>query len=230
MDEEVAAFIVDVAPGDKRAEWNQKGLRRTLKNWEQTRPADYNTVRKSTNFGIVVGFQIAPLRNERGQYGYDTGFHFESDIEEDHLSDVEGGHLAHDFYDDWVEAIQGVIEEEQEQTLFSPKEYATFFAHRHPFRNERRNADGLKITVGTFRGKVGRVKSKLEEARATVGIEESLPADSEEEWSGQRYSAHPSVICRVDESDLPIQSVWSLDSRLEEYTLDDLPLDQVLQE
>lgn len=227
MDEEVSAFTYNIAPREKPGEWHQRGLKRALKNWEKNREEDFEVILNSDNFGILIGFNIVP--STTGQYGYDTGLHFKPEIEEQLLDEVEAGHLAKSFYEDWIEAIQEVIQEEQEKTMFSPKEYATFFAHRHPNRTERQNADALGVTVGTYRGKVGRVRSKLEKARSTLRLEEACPdSGTFEDWKRHTFEAPLSVIHRVDESRLPVNSISRV--AVDGVTLDDLPLEEILRE
>jgi hypothetical protein len=225
MEEQTAAVTYRVAPGAKPGEWHQKSLRRVLKKWKAARPNDFEKITESDGFGMVVGFNIYPTGT--GQYGYDTGFHFEPDIESHLIDDVVGGDLAETFYSEWVEALQEVIREEQEATMFSSKEFATFFAHRHPTRGEKQNADALDITVGTYRGKVGRVKSKLEEARKTLGLEEICPeSDDADDWKRDTHQAPLSVLHRVDEDRLPVTAVSHID--VDGVSLDDFPVDELI--
>lgn len=225
MDEETAAFCQKIAPKDKRAEWHQRGVKRVLLDWKVNRPDDFDLIVDGTGFGMLVGYNIYP--SEIGQYGYDTGFHFSADIETEFVDDVPGGHLAEEFYTEWVSAIQTVIEEEQQQSIFSPKEFATFFGYRHPRQSEQQNADALRITVGTFRGKVGRVKSKIETVQQTQSLLDATPVDvTGKEWSLGSYNAPFSVIDRVDEERLPLDTVDRVATK--GISIDDLPVDELI--
>ncbi len=214
MDEETAAFIYKIAPRDKPSEWTQRALKRVLTNWKQTRPDDFQTIIESKGFGYIVGFEVVP--NDIGQYGYDTDFRFSPDAQtRQHLSSnydrqldqEEGGDLVEAFYTQWINELHEVISDEQEQTMFSAKEFATFFAHRHPNRGERRNADALDIAVGTYRGKVGRIKSKLDTARNTLQLDESYPQQEDyEDWKRETYHCPISVLHRVDTDRLPVDA------------------------
>jgi len=227
MDEEVAAFTHKIAPLQKPGEWHQKGLKRVLTDWEQSRPDDFKTVTESSGFGMVVGFNILP--RSLGQYGYDTGLHFEPDLDDHLLEEGEGKELVKPFYSDWVKAIQEVMQEEQERTMFSPKEFATFFAHRHPRQSERENADALGITVGTYRGKVGRVKSKLETARNTLGLADLCPeSDDYDDWKRETFEAPFSVIHRIDEDRLPVNAASRIAT--EGLTIDDVSVETLIRD
>lgn len=225
MDEAVAAFLTKIVPIEKSAKWNQQSVKRTLDDWGQVCPDDFHMVVNPNQFSMAVGFFVFP--SSVGQYGYDTGYCFKPDIEEQLVDGLDSGHLVEPFYDDWIENLQQIIQENQEKTSFSAKEYATFYAHRNPSWHEARSSDALGISVGTYRGKVGRVKSKLEEARSTLQLEEELPdSNSDKDWSGGSYGAPFSVLLRVEESRLPINSVWSVKG--EGTTLEDLPVDELL--
>lgn len=227
MEEPTAAVTYRVAPGPKPGEWSQKSVKRVLEEWKTARPNDFDKVTKSSGFGMAVGFNIYPTG--LGQYGYDTGFHFEPDIEDHLIDDITGGDLVEPFYSEWIETLQEVIQEEQEATMFSPKEFATFFAHQRPMRGEKRNADALGITVGTYRGKVGRVKSKLEEARKTLGFEEICPdSDDPDDWGRGSHQAPLSVLHRVDEERLPVTTMGEID--IEGVSLDDFPVDELIKD
>lgn len=225
MEEETAAFVYKIAPQEKPGEWSQKALKHVLSDWESTRPEDFDQIIHSENFGMVVGFNIIP--GALGQYGYDTDYHFTPDIEEHLLDEVSGGHLAHEFYSDWTEELQAVIQNAQERTMFSAKEFAVFFAHQHPRRGEKKNADALGVTVGTYRGKVGRVKSKIETAEATLQLSNEYPSDiSYEDWKRHTYEHPLSVLHRVGESELPVNAISYVDN--DGITIHDLPLDELL--
>ena len=107
MDEEVAAFLEKVVLGQKSGRWHQQSLKRTLDDWQQSRPDDFDMVVSSDLFDGAVGYYTYP--SGLGQYGCDTDLHFRPDVEEHLLDDVEAEHLVKPFYEDWMEYLQGVI-------------------------------------------------------------------------------------------------------------------------
>jgi hypothetical protein len=227
MEESVAACIYKIAPREKPSKWSQQALKRVLNNWQRTRRSDFESILESPHFDWIVGFHITP--SELGQYGYDTGLHFVQDSTPELPDDIETEHLVEPFFDEWIDQIQQVIKEDQEQTMFSPKEYAVFLANRHPMWNEHRMADALEITVGTYRGKVGRVKDKLEVARNTVELSDELPDDSSvDSWARGSHSCPLRVLYRVDESRLPVSAPWGIEGS--DLTLEDLPLDRIIRD
>lgn len=227
MEQETAAFVYKIAPKDLPGKWRQIGIKRTLDQWETERPDEFESVLDSDDFGYIVGFRIT--RTGVGQYGYDTGFRFVPDIETEYLEEVEWAHLVEPFVQDWVQNICESVHETQERTSFSAKEFAAFIAHRNPFRSETQNADALGISVGTYRGKIGRVKNKLNSAQATLDLNDAVTiGDDPDEWVRESFSAPRSVIHRVDEERLPIRAVSGIQH--DDIELDDLPVEKLIQE
>lgn len=226
MDSRLAAYIMNIAPGEKRAEWHQKGLHRVLKDWKRTRSEWYEFIVDESPVGVAVGYHTYP--SSLGENGYDTGFYFSPDLDPHFIERDDNEELCTHFYNAWIQQIISVIEEEQRNTLFSPKEFATLIAHRSPYQNEGKAADALGVSVGTYRGKVGRVKRKLDTAKATLSIDSAIDIESKDDWSGPGYAAALSVIDRVSEDRLPIQSLHSSSSdwvNLEDMPVEDLILD-----
>lgn len=204
MDEEIAAYIHRIAPMNNHANWHQQGIKRVLDEWKTSSPTKYDVAVTNRDFGICVGYHIYP--DGVGQYNYDTRYHFEPDLDPevvDELDDPQG--LCEAFYEAWVTAIQELIAEAQTASAFTPKELATLYANRNPTVTEARAADALGITVGTYRGKVGRVKEKLEEARATLAFDE-LTSLNDDEWHGGGYEAPIYVIDQVEMDRLPVNA------------------------
>lgn len=227
MEEHVATVAWKTVPGEKRSRWHQQSVKRVLSRWERERSDELGLVLDSSPFNVAVGIDTHPT--EVGQYGHDTRIEFRPDIEEHLLEEMETSHLVDPFYEDWVEALHGLIESDQERTLFSPKEYATFLLHRNPAWHEARAADALDISVGTYRGKVGRIKSKLETAHSTVELDEFCSTEKPRTvWKSGSYTAPLSVVHRVEESKLPVDSVSRVST--EGVTLDDLPLEDLLKD
>lgn len=222
MEEEIAAYIHKRAPGEKHGEWHQRGLKRVLSRWKTSESEKYNIAIMNQNFASAVGYRITPTA--LGQYGYDTEFHFEPNLDPHFLEEVpDATSLCKEFYDAWVREIQEVIKEDQESSLFTPKELATLYAYHNPKQNEKKAADALDIKVGTYRGKVGRVKEKLSTARASLALDKPAQVDSEEEWWRDGYSAPLTVIDRVDEGRLPVDAAHDIiGADIHEWPVNDL--------
>lgn len=204
MDKETAAVIYRFVPGDKQASLHQRGLKWVLSDWQVERYDDFERVLENQEFEIGVGFQV--VSKELGANGYDTGYHFQPEINGDFLG-PELQPIAVDFYEDWVRMIRKIIEDDVSGTLFSPKQLAAFYLHRHPKVPESRAADALGVTVGTYRGKVGRVVDKLKQARRTITISESTePLESLEDWLHDGYEGPLPVIHHLPESRLPVNA------------------------
>ncbi|MDS0300983.1 hypothetical protein NDI76_19745 [Halogeometricum sp. S1BR25-6] len=224
MDSNLAAYVTDIAPRKKQVEWNQKGIHRVLKKWSRTHSEWYEVVTsEDSGAGAAVGYNIYP--NQQGKYGYDTGHHFTPNLDPQFIEREDSEELCVWFYNAWMREIVGIISEEQERSLFSPKEFATLLAHRSPYQSEQRAADALAVTVGTYRGKVGRVKEKIEIAEATLAIDSAVDLDRDK-WTDVSYSAALSVIDRVSEDRLPIETVQRIS--MSGMTLDDFPVDELI--
>ncbi|ELZ84406.1 hypothetical protein C453_12706 [Haloferax elongans ATCC BAA-1513] len=224
MESSLAAYIMNIAPGKKRAEWHQKGVHRVLRDWAQTRSEWYEFIVDESPVGVAVGYHTYP--SGLGENGYDTGYYFAPDLDPQFIERDDSEELCTHFFNAWMQQIVSIIKEEQESTLFSPKEFATLIAYRNPYQSERKAADALEVSVGTYRGKVGRVKQKLETAKATLSTDSAINIESKDDWSGSGYAAALNVIDRVPEDRLPIQSVHSTSS--DRIKLDDIPVDDLI--
>lgn len=225
MDRDIAALAYRLAPRRISSRWHQVGLKRTLDEWKRKHPKGVRDIRTSEGFAMVVGIDISP--DGVGQNGQLQGYQFAPDIEEHLLDEIEHGDLAEEFAEDWIACIHEVIEEEQEQTTLSPKQYAAYLGYRHPEWTESQTADALDITVGTFRGKIGRVRKKIDEARATTSLADELP-DEEERADGSdwRCGVSLSVVDRLPEDRLPVRSATNISQ--EGLSIDDVPVEQLI--
>lgn len=223
MDESTVAYIQKIAPGKMSSEWHQRGLKRLINEWRTTDPGKYELLVSENNMAVAIGYHIYP--SGLGQYGFDTGYEFVPDLRPDLEPDVDNiEQICNEAFERWMDYIQDIIAESQDRSLFTPKELASLYANRNPKQTEKEAADALDITVGTYRGKVGRVKNKLKEAQATLSISGPSEPDGYDEWSGKSYSAHPSVIDRLDEERLPVNSVHEYIG----HELSDVPVDELV--
>jgi len=208
MEESIAAYIKRMAPREKQVEWHQKGLKRTLSKWEREHPDLHEIMVTEKAAGGAVGYTI--IASEIGQYGYDTNFYFTTDLDVHLIDDIDGAEeMCEAFYEDWVAAIVELIKEDQSASMFSPKELAVLYASRDEYEGEQEAADALGITVGTYRGKLGRVRDKLSEARTTIRLAENAIGTPDDDTK-TRYAAPLTVIDRVEEERLPVDAIFGL--------------------
>ncbi|WP_283402439.1 hypothetical protein [Halorubrum sp. DM2] len=203
MDEAIAAFTMKYAPSIKNAEWHQRSLKRAIDSIQRESPEWYTVMIEDGRFGGAIGMPI--YASALGQYGYDTNFEFNPTTQPELLDDFdEANALCEEVASRWKTNLIDVISSDQEASMFSPKEYAVFIGSRNPKLSEKEVADALGIAVGTYRGKVGRVRKKVQTARATLAdVEITEKSDA---WGRASYSASSSVLSRVDESQLPVDA------------------------
>lgn len=224
MDEHHAAVLMEVAPREKRAEWHQKSIKRCLEYWSEERPEDYHQVVGSDDFGMLVGFQARGTTT--GRYSYDAEFEFTPNFTSRELApdvDEKDWALVKPFFEDWIECLIETVEEDQSASLLTAKELIAFFGSQHPKYNEKRIADALGVTVGTYRGKVGRAREKIEAARHTAALADSAEESDHELGS---YQAPFTVLNRVDESRLPVDAA----SRFMGEDIRDVPVDMLIRD
>lgn len=227
MDESVAAYIADIAPGEKSGEWHQRSFGRALAEWATT------DVRVQLIYepvlGGAVGYHI--WSESDGVNGYPAEHYFAPNLDPhfldglDYVDDPESH--CESLYEIWMEHLQGVIQEDVDASLFTPKEMGVFYAHRHPRETERMAADGLGLSVGNYRGKVARVKEKLERARATIELADLAEADTQREWTGNGYEAPPEVMYELPESKFPVNATHPPDN-IDDYPTEGLVIGEPL--
>jgi hypothetical protein len=108
--------------------------------------------------------------------------------------------------------------------LFSTKELAVLYGSRHKKYNESRVADNLGISIGTYRGKLGRVREKIETAKRTLELDDYVEEQYGADDSPKSCGAHFSVIERVDEDRLPLDTVMRVDG----VDIQQLPVEELI--
>lgn len=198
---EVSSLAVKHAPDEYRLKWSQKGLQNTLNEWEETRPEDFKKITTTHDVGMLVGWTIRP--DSLGQYNYDANFDFIPEVE-DHLLDSEKfSELLHEFTEDWIKNIVDVVYEAAEESLFSPKELVVKLMDENETIQEKKIADALGVSVGTIRGKKGRVQSKINKAEKTLALVRSFEESDEE--APREY--HYDIIQVYEADELPVYGV-----------------------
>ncbi|SEH66545.1 hypothetical protein SAMN05192561_1254 [Halopenitus malekzadehii] len=231
MEETTAAFILKRAPGWKSAEYHQLSMKRTLNRFQEKDYDAYVVANTESEFGMAVGYHLYP--EGLGQYGYDTDFKITPDVEPQALENVddvdEPEEFCRRFFEVWKDELVNVITADQEASLFSTKEYAAYIGRYNPRVREKEAADALGISLGNYRGKVGRAKEKIEKARKTLDLDDTVGGiDSVDEWVGDSWSAPTSVIDRVNEDRLPVRARWGTERKpAHERSVEQLILDEV---
>lgn len=166
----MAAIAYEFVPTKLQSIWGTTSITRAEKEF----PASmYNHLLNHSDYaGMAVEYNIET--NGIGSNGYDTGYDIVPKVDDEFLvgDDWElDGDVALEFAELWVTKLVEVIGEAQETTTLSPKEFVTFILMNKTSCNEKRAADALGISVGTYRGKKGRIKSKREECTETAILE-----------------------------------------------------------
>lgn len=205
LPENLVAAALDYHPLKKRAEWSQKSLKRTIDDWGTNHRDDYRYLTEHDEFDwMLVGWKVR-LGDSLGRYGHVDTRTVEPEIEDQYLPDDDPrlNALTHRFGDDWVENLIAEVRRDQESTSLSEKEFVAYVMHSDPKCKEKQIADALDVKVGTIRGKIGRVKEKFEESRATVALAE-VCEETEDTDKPVSYGADVETIARTDVEELPI--------------------------
>lgn len=169
MDNEAAAVVMDFVPYTLKTMWPETALTRTEIQFREQRPDDFQHIQENADdFGVAIEWEAAG--DTVGQYGYDTNYQLKGKVDKNVIEaeSVEvDEEIALQFSDLWADNITQVISEAQERTTLSAREFATLITSNNPICNERRAADALGVTVGTYRGKKGRIAEKREECSET---------------------------------------------------------------
>jgi len=172
MDNETAAVGYDHAPDHYRLLWKQQALGETLDEWHESRHNDFETIVYNRHSPLLIDIKTRP--NATGQYGYDTNFELSLEIDQEIVDQITVDDsfldLIAEFATDAQERMVELITTTQEASQFSAKEFAAVMLYQKEMVNEHRAADALGVTTGTYWGKVGRIKDKIEAAKLTARL------------------------------------------------------------
>jgi hypothetical protein len=172
LTDELAAAAYELAPRGLSMKWFQQGLQQTTHEWQAVRGADWDAVALAEIEGFI-GVHATPTAV--GQYGHDSDYKLVADVDTQAIKEATGEvDLATAFTEEWVAAVRGVIRETQRASEYTPKEFVTCVGLADPHESESTVADALSVTVGTVRGKRGRIEEKHKRARATVALNDDL--------------------------------------------------------
>lgn len=203
-DEETAA-VVDRSPFDQRLIWNQKALQKALLEWKETREDEFELLWESDEFDwMIVGWQTR--HGHLGTHGTNEEYTFEPDVSDQYLDDEQLEELAYEFAETWITCLQDTVREHQQQTALSPKEFVTLVIMENPSCGEAHVADALGVSTGTVRGKLGRVREKLDEADATAELAEIFDEERMREKRDRVQSSSYEVEDVLTADEFPVES------------------------
>jgi len=154
-----------------RGDVEHSAYSKTLNTWRDERPDDLDALEDANDDDESsfdwegIGMQFETHDPERGDELVPmTGMEPEDD------RDVYDLALA--FGKDYIEAVRAEIRALQEDTILSPREFvAIVLYYQVP---EERAAGEMGISVGNYRGKIGKVSEKRDRSEATMGLSKSL--------------------------------------------------------
>lgn len=196
MDASLVAIALRHAPTERAAAWKQQAMSGVLERWETECPADFNRVLYNKDSGWLI--EIHAECDGLGQYGWDSNYSLQVRVDET----LAGETGASDDYQDSLRAYVDALEDElcavvgavQEQSQFSPKEFAAFLLYQHGTIDERQAADALEVTVGTYRGKLGRIQNKIDAARFTLDLIDAVDAEKQQTRAEQNNWEYGNLI------------------------------------
>jgi len=164
MDEESMAVALDYAPRQLQIIWTTTALTRAEESFRQKLKGDWEEIiEHAEDVEMIVEYRAQGT--DVGPNGYQTNYelsgHIDHNVLEQDNVDITERTVSH-FADTWARKIVEVIGETQAETTLSEKEFAGFVTMKNESCSEPEAADALGITVGTYRGKKGRIKSKRE--------------------------------------------------------------------
>lgn len=172
MDASLVAVALNHATRIQRSTWQQRAMSNVLERWETERSADFERILYNKDSGWLIEFW--PQSNGLGQYGWDSNFTLEVRLDYDLLEQTDNTDEYARALEDYCDAVEDelceVVGEVQSQTLFSEKEFVAFLLYQRDTVDEQRAADALEVTVGTYRGKLGRIREKIDSATATIDL------------------------------------------------------------
>lgn len=206
MESEIAAVAYKHGPSERQTTWKQQAIGRVLERWEDDRPTDFERVIYEYDTNWLIDIRVRT--NGLGEYGWDTGFELSVEIDEELIEQV-------DVTDEYLESLKrfaaaietellDVIAEEQERSQFSSKEFAALMLYKKEMVNERRAADALGVTVGTYRGKLGRIRDKIEAAKLTQELVGELEEDNRRVRESESYRAYGDMIDIYECDEYPV--------------------------
>lgn len=209
MDSELVAVALTYGPSEQITTWKQRAMGNVLERWEVERSADFERVLYSQDTGYLI--DIHPQCNGLGQYGWDSDFTLDVGVDEDLLEQTDNGDGYQESLYAYANALEDelctVVTETQERSQFSPKEFVAFLLYQRDDIGERQAADALDVTVGTYRGKLGRIREKIEAARLTMELMDVTESENERRSEGRGYRSYGNLMDVFDADEYPAEGL-----------------------
>lgn len=207
MDNELVAVAYRHAASERQTIWKQQAIGNVLERWEERSPDDFERVIYEYDTNWLVDIRIR--RDGIGEYGYDTGFSLSVEIDDDLREQADVGDDYLESLGRFVVAVESELEDvvsgEQQRSQFSPKEFAALMLYKRDMVNEARAADALDIAIGTYRGKLGRIREKIDAAKFTHELLEELEDENERIRNSDGYRAYGDMVSIYEADEYPVE-------------------------
>jgi len=209
MDSELVAVALTYAPSEQNAIWKHEAMNNVLERWEADRPDAFERVFYCHDTGYLI--EIKPRCTDLGQYGWDTDYVLEVGVDESLLESIETTAEYRQALRDYADALEdelcAVVSETQERSQFSPKEFVAFLLYQRGEIGERQAADALGIAVGTYRGKLGRIRNKIDAAWLTMDLMDKSEAEQTAGPRERTYQATGDLVDIYEADEYPAEGI-----------------------
>ena len=208
MDTATLAVIYKHAPKHFQIEWKQQALGETLDEWHESRPDDFETLIYNRHSPMLIDIRTVPQTT--GQYGYDTDFELSLDIDQDIVDQIEADDSYLELVEEFATATESrlaeIITTIQQDSQFSTKEFAAWMLYQKEMVGEYRAADALGVTTGTYWGKVGRIKEKIEAAKLTARLCTDIRLENTDGTESELTNGYADLVSLFETDSYPIET------------------------
>lgn len=209
MDSELIAVTYRHAPAERKTIWKQRAIAAVLEDWEENHATDFERVFYTHDTAWLIDFCVRS--DGLGQYGWDTGFELSVEVDEELLDQVDTSEEYVAALERFAAALEDellqVVEREQEASQFSPKEFPALMLYKKEMVDEARAADALDVAIGTYRGKLGRIRDKIGEAKLTLELIGELESHNDRVRESEGYHSYGDLVAIHDSEEYPVDSM-----------------------
>lgn len=208
------------APQPLQSKWNQLAYVKTYRSWYNDRRQDLKIVidQAEIDSNPFVFIDIDSKATSVGPNGHFSDFILDYSIDPEFLVDDfdtnrDAEALVTQYAEDYIERMKSVVVESCPDNL-SFKEYGVWVASKH--YTESQVADAFGVSVGTVRGKMGRVREKIEAANQLIRHNDELEYYADLDQSD--FGITPQIAAEIEENELPISVIYGDGSLPDQYT------------